>query len=264
VITIAISSQKGGVGRTTLAINLAHAFASAGAKTLLVDADPQDSVGLSLARQSRLLHGFYDFLENPQQAMENLIVPTRLRTLALVVSGKTGDYNDGGTRSDSRLARISELFRESASGGYDVCLIDTAAGLFGVTADVIASCDAVLIPQQAEPLGIRSLPKLLEGLTRLRIINPRLQVLGVCLSMVQSESAESREIAALLHRLLPSELILQTQIPRDPLFLRASSIGLPVAVLTEGATTLALFESLRAEIVAKLHVRNPYRQPSGV
>ena len=65
MISIAISSQKGGVGKTTLSIDLAHAFARAGMNTLLVDADPQGSVGLSLTRQSRLLSGFYDFLADP-------------------------------------------------------------------------------------------------------------------------------------------------------------------------------------------------------
>ena len=85
-IVYAIISGKGGVGKTTVSINLAHAFARAGVRTLLVDADPQGSVGLSLTRQSRLLAGFYDYLTNPAAPFDRWIVPTSLPTLSLVAS----------------------------------------------------------------------------------------------------------------------------------------------------------------------------------
>jgi chromosome partitioning protein len=252
VTSIAVSSQKGGVGKTTLSINLAHAFARAGLRTLLVDADPQGSVGHSLTRQSRLLTGFYDFLADVRLPLDRLLVPTRLATLALVASGQASDYEAGGGGTGTHLARVRAFLRLVADRGFEICLLDTAAGLFGITSDVVASADAILIPQQAEPLGIRSVPKLLEGLTRLRIMNPRLNVLGVCLSMVQPELAESHQIAAALREVLPPEWVFQTQIPRDPLFLRASARGLPIGVLDGGAGIQSVFEALRAEIVAKL------------
>jgi chromosome partitioning protein len=263
VTSIAISSQKGGVGKTTVAINLAHAFARAGVNTLLVDADPQGSVGLSLTRQSRLLSGLYDYLADPAVPLERMIVPTRLKTFSLVACGQASDYEIGGSGSGNHLARVRTFLRLVAERGYDVCLIDTAAGLFGVTGDIIASCDAVLIPQQAEPLGIRSVPKLLEGLNRLRIINPRLHVLGVCLSMVQPDLAESREVASSLRQLLPPELVFQTQIPRDALFVKASARGLPVGVMEDGAKALAVFDALRSEIDAKLTPQQRLRHPYG-
>lgn len=252
VISIAISSQKGGVGKTTLSINLAHAFARAGLNTLLVDADPQGSVGLSLTRQSRLLSGFYDFLADPGIPMERLIVPTRLETFALVAAGQASDYEAGNGSSGSHLARVRAFLRNAAARRYDICLIDTAAGLFGVTNDIISSADAIIIPQQAEPLGIRSVPKLLEGLNRLRIINPRLNVLGVCLTMIQQGLAESTEAASALRQLLPEEMLFQTAVPRDEIFIRASAKGLPVGVLEDGKGAETVFDSLRAEVQAKL------------
>lgn len=234
-----------------MGINLAHAFARAGVRTLLVDADPQGSVGLSLTRQSRMLPGFYDFLEDPGLDLDKLIVPTRLATFSLVAAGQASNYESGGGIAGAHLARSRAFMRAVASRGYDVCLIDTAAGLFGVTADVIACSDAVIIPQQAEPLGVRSVPKMLEGLGRIRMLNPRLVVLGVALTMVQHDMAESREAAQALRQLLPPGMVFQTMVPRDGIFVRASAKGLPVGIMEDGSGAQAVFDSLRAEIETK-------------
>lgn len=250
MIRLAISSQKGGVGKTTLSINLAHAFARLGVRTLLVDADPQGSVGLSLTRQARLLPGFYDYLHNPKFPWEQLVVPTRLEAFSLVASGQSVDYETGGM--GAHLARIRSFFRQAAQCGFDLCIIDTAAGLFGVTSDAIASSDALIIPQQAEPLGIRSAPKLLDSLHKLRITNPHLSILGICLTMVHQHLPESLESAAALRQLLPADMVFQTHIPRDDLFVRASARGVPVGALEEGLAAQSVFDALRAEVESKL------------
>ncbi|BCX49417.1 chromosome partitioning protein ParA [Haloferula helveola] len=260
MISIAVSSQKGGVGKTTVSINLAHAFARAGFRTLLVDADPQGSVGLSLTRQSRLLSGFYDYLADPGIPFERLLVPTRLDTFSLVASGQAGDYEVGGAPTGASLSRVRSFLRTVEARDFDICLIDTPAGLFGLTADVICSSDAVLVPQQAEPLGIRSVPKMLEGLNRLRVIHPGLAVLGVVLTMVQQNMEESRESVIALRNLLPEELLLRTLVPRDPLFVKASARGLPIGVMEEGTGALAVFDSLRSEIEAKLNITSKAAQ----
>jgi chromosome partitioning protein len=83
-------------------------------------------------------------------------------------------------------------------------------------------------------------------------MNPRLSVLGVCLTMVQNDLAESTEAAAALRQLLPPEMVFRTQIPRDGLFVRASARGLPIGVLEDGAGAQVVFDSLRSEIEAKL------------
>lgn len=252
MITLAITSQKGGVGKTTLAINLAHAFANSGKRTLLVDSDPQGSVGLSLTRQSRHLSGFYDMLGNPAVSAEKVIIPTRMATLSLVASGHSSAYELGGGSMGVTLHRVRCFLAEVEALEYDVCIIDTAAGLFGATADVLSAVNGVIVPQQAEPLGVRSVPKMLEALTRMRVVNPELQVLGVVLTMVKDELPESVESAAALRNLLPEKMVMQTVIPRDDLYVRASARGLPVGVMEEGAESLVTFAALRAELEQRI------------
>lgn len=253
LITIAITSQKGGVGKTTVSINLAHAYARMGKRTLLVDADPQGSVGLSLTRQSRSLSGFYDAIADSEFPIDELIIPTRLETLSIVPAGRCSDYELGGGAMGVSLHRVRTFFKMAEEQGYDVCIIDTAAGLFGATADVLSACTAVIVPQQAEPLGVRSVPKMLEALTRMQIVNPRLKVCGVLMTMVQNRLTESVEAVQALRNLLPQKMVLRNVIPRDDLFVRASAKGLPVGVMEEGAGVLAIFESLRAEIDATIN-----------
>lgn len=250
--TLAISSQKGGVGKTTLAINLAHAFARTGRRTLLVDCDPQGSVGLSLTRQSRRLRGYYDYLANPALTADEVVIATRLPTLSLVASGQGGGYEFGGGLPGTTAPRTRAFSDEIDQMGFEVCLFDTAAGFFGVTADILSVATAVLVPQQAEPLGVRSVPRMLEALGRMRAVNPRLHVLGVVLTMVQRELRESTEAASALRRLLPPEMVMRNEIDRDDLFIRASARGVPAGVMQDGGEVLGVFDRLCRELDERL------------
>lgn len=250
--SIVISSQKGGVGKTTVSINLAFAFARAGWKVLLVDADPQGSVGLSLTRQSRKLLGFFDYLSDDNRSLDSLVVPTRMETFSMIPAGQGEGYELGGGYSESVATKCQDFINDAEQAGFDLVIFDSAAGLFGITRDVLVCADAALVPQQAEPLGIRSVPKMLQGLTGLREMNPKLTILGVLLTMVQRELAESSEAADSLRELLPNALVMQEEIGRDDLFLKASGKGVPVGVLQGAEGLLTCFNGLRLEIESKL------------
>lgn len=259
MIKVSIASQKGGVGKTTVAINLAYSLARRGHRVLLIDADPQGAIGLSLVANAAYRTGFFDALGGRDYRAS--LLPTRLPTLSILPAGNYEQFQMSPLASDpdGRRARIRRLFQsiaEDAERSFDLLLVDTAAGTHSITGDVLWLSDSVLLPEQAEPLGLRTLPQILHYLAELRIKHPPTLVLGILPTMVDERSATSRDVLGQLQDIVPRELLFNLSIPRDDLFLRASEHGVPLALLRESPPPQALlFDQLAVEIEERLRLQ---------
>jgi chromosome partitioning protein len=258
VISIATASQKGGVGKTTICVNLAYSVARRGWNTLLVDTDPQGAVGLSLARSTRARPGFYDFLGG-HPTLTDLALATRLPEFSILPAGQYDSIMRLGVQFYDASRRVSDLLRAAALAGYQVVLFDTAAGLTGVTEAILKTVDYAILPQQSEPLAVRSVPHMLETLARFRAEGAPVKVAGVLLSMVMEDSPTSLQVARELRQVLPPDLMFKQSIPRLPSFLEASAHGVPVALLRQNPPPEAfLFDQIAAELETRVGLHRHY------
>jgi chromosome partitioning protein len=248
--SIAFASLKGGVGKTTTALNAAFAFAQRGARTLLVDTDPQGAIGLSL-------EGIADrpgLASVVQTGAAPEVIKTRLPELHLLpvgfVDGADVDRFAHEAREGGALARILDQFH----GDYDVVLFDTPAGLGGMTRVVLETVQHVIAVVQCEPLSLRALPRLLELLAQLREVGSECSLLGVVSNM---GSFRDPVILACLEELwvIYRDHVFDTSIPRDATFLQASRAGVPLGLLSRRPPPVAaVFDSLVAEIAARVGI----------
>ena len=260
MITLAISSLKGGVGKTTCAINLAFSFAKRGWKTLLVDADPQGSVGLSLSPSAQTYTGLYEVL-NSGLPFDQAVLKTKLESLNIVMSGKIPTNEISKWCSSLQDGeRLAPFFKSAAEAGYDLVLLDTPSGLHGPTEGILRSCSHVLVPQQCEPLALRSLMLTVDFLNQLQTENEEAcSLVGVVLTMADPNVDDTKRIVEEIKRVLPPELVCQAMLPRDSAVIHASMKGMPLGLVRGGAPpAIALvFDQLAAELESKLDLVAP-------
>lgn len=247
-ITLAIASQKGGVGKTTTTLNLAYALAKRGWKTLVVDTDPQGAIGFSLQKRTQSGdQGLTDCLRG-DITLDGAILKTKLPELSVLTFGRRPELNhaDPGGSLDERAL---QALLEEARRHYQIILLDTPGGTYGPTLTVLRCVDFVLLPLQSEPLALRSVTQILDLVGHLRQSGSRLQIAGFLLTMLAGQDQTSVSVAEEVSRLIPPDLVLNANVPRDPAFLKASLHGVPVGLLSRHPPQVAaVFDLIAHEV----------------
>jgi len=251
MITIAIANQKGGVGKTTTAINVATALAATGSKVLLIDLDPQGnaSTGLGITASERE-RSSYDLVID-QTPVGECVMPTRIPGLDLVPA--TVDLSGAEVELVSVDDRTGRLRRAlSHAEGYDICLIDCPPSLGLLTLNALTAADTLLVPLQCEFFALEGLSQLLKTVERVQErFNADLGILGVVLTMYDRRNRltdqVSDDVRSCLH-----ELVFEVVIPRNVRLSEAPSHGLPALIYDHACAGSQAYMKLAREIIARL------------
>jgi chromosome partitioning protein len=243
---ICVTAQKGGVGKTTVSLNLAVAFARRGRRTLLVDLDPQGGVTHSLGRSDTALAGLAEVMMG-RLAPRAAAIQSRIPALSILPRGRLDPID---------AVEYEEALRGGALSGaldplepdFDLVLYDTPAGLGAVTRAALGRAHFALVPFQTEALSARSVAQVVRVVDHVREReNARLRMLGILPTMVDKASGDA--VAALGQVWGSDQPVLETVIPRVAAFAEASRKGVPVSFLTGAAAPEARrFDLLAAEL----------------
>jgi chromosome partitioning protein len=231
--TLAVASHKGGVGKTTTALNLGYALGRLGLKVLMVDGDPQGGITQATNLRKRTDRGLADLMKGRAE-LEEIIARTRDNMLAVMGIGalEPQDLERMETPDWQRHAAEEVL---AAAELFDLVLIDTPAGMGGLSTTFLTAAGRVLLPLSCRALSFQTLPIFLRHLGWLRESgHPELRLEGILVTMVRADDPETGEVLAQIRAQLPEGSLFRTVIPEDPAYERASRRMVPIFLLGDG------------------------------
>ena len=249
---ISITNQKGGVGKTTTAINLGAALAALGQRVLIIDLDPQGnaSTGLGVSAKDRGTTT-YELLHE-DVALGAIIRPTA--TDGLHLAPATTDLSSTDVAlgdQENRVFLLKDALAGNALAAYDYVLIDSPPSLSLLTVNALVASDAVLVPLQAEFFALEGLSQLMLTIRDVReTANPNLRIEGVVLTMVDQRNNLSQQVEDDARATL-GELVFQTRIPRNVRLSEAPSYGIPALTYDPSSKGSQAYQELAAELLAR-------------
>jgi chromosome partitioning protein len=247
---IAISNQKGGVGKTTTAVNLGACLAQLGEKVLVIDHDPQGNTtsGLGL-KKSEIKKCIYDVLIN-EVSLDEVIITTQIETLSVVpatikLAGAEAELV-GMLARDQRLKRAIEPIKDR----YDYILIDCPPSLGNLTINALAAADSIIVPIQCEYYALEGLSQLMKTIQLVqKYSNPNLQIEGVLLTMYDSRTNLSVQVSDEVRNYFDGK-VYRSIIPRNIRLSEAPSYGLPITLYDEKSKGAEAYLELAKEVKA--------------
>ena len=252
MICIAVANQKGGVGKTTSAINVATALAATGLRILLIDLDPQGnaSTGLGIGQSARQWSSYHLLIG--EATLQQATVATRVPRLDLVPA--TVDLSGAEielVEYEQRTHRLDEVLRQSHEA-WDVVLIDCPPSLGLLTINAMVAADRLLVPLQCEFFALEGLSQLLSTVERIRArFNPELAIIGVALTMYDRRNRLTEQVSADVRAVL-GKVVFDTVIPRNVRLSEAPSHGLPALIYDHRCSGSEAYIALARELIARL------------
>jgi chromosome partitioning protein len=254
---LALANQKGGVGKTTTAINLGTALAAIGERVLIVDLDPQGnaSTGLGIDRRSRRC-STYDVLIG-EAPLRDAVVPTAVPRLHIAASTmdlsglelELGSTRDRAFRLRDAIAALNT--NATPDTDYTYVLIDCPPSLNLLTVNAMAASDAILVPLQCEFFALEGLSQLLQTVEQVRTtLNPNLSIHGIVLTMFDSRNNLSNQVVADVRQFMGAK-VYNTMIPRNVRVSEAPSYGKPVLVYDLKCVGSEAYLKLATEVIQR-------------